>query len=383
VKNSYDEGVADTPERGRSEHQLDNLRQQGGIFVEAVRLTRMPMIVTDATLPGNPIIFANGAFRELSGYELDEITGQTPQFMNGPLADAATLQAYEAAMTEGRVINKEVLQYRKDGEPFRAMLFASPIDDGQGTVLHHFLSYLDVTRQYDAEEALALLTEQLEAKVAARTAQLQHANAALERLVRDKEMLLAEVNHRAKNSLSIASALLGIQAGRQSDPKVGALFTDAQKRLMAMARVHDLLSQSETVQHVNFCSYLSNLCDALRPMRGPDGRVTLSVECEDAILLHADDAIPLGIIATELITNAIKYAFPAGVAGTIAVAAHRLPDSRIAFRVQDNGVGMSAPREGSLGYKLMETLVRQLRAEMRVQGQPGVTVTIMFDRPEG
>ena len=381
MTNNYQQGLMDTEARTQSEHQLDNVREQGGFFVEAVRLTRMPMIVTDATLPGNPIIFANQAFLSLSGYELDEITGQDPHFMNGPGTDPATVSQYEAAMAEGRDENVEILQYRKNGETFRAMLFASPLDDGQGTVLNHFLSYLDITRRHEAEASLRQLTEELEAKVLARTSELSEANTVLQRLVQEKEMLLAEVNHRAKNSLMIASSLLSIQGRRHSDPAVRALFAEAQDRLMAMSRVHDLLSKSETSQRVNLATYLSDLCEALRPIMEQDDCITLTVESDDTILLHADAAIPLGIIATELITNAVKYAFPPPNCGTIAVSAHRRDEREIEFRVRDDGCGMGETREGSLGYGLVQALVKQLGGELRVADRPGVTVAVVFKAP--
>ncbi len=382
MSNNYEDDLADTAARTRSERQLHHVREQGGFFVEAVRLTRMPMIVTDAALPGNPIIFANPAFVSLSGYTLEELTGQDPHFMNGPATDPAAVRQYQGAMAEGRDENLEILQYRKDGRPFRAMLFASPLDDGQGGVLHHFLSYLDITRRYDAEEALRLLTEQLEAKVAARTAELERANEALERLVHEREMLLAEVNHRAKNSLAIASSLLGIQGRRHSDPEVRALFEEAQERLMAMSRVHDLLSKSEASQRVNLSEYLKDLCGALRPITEQEECIKLAVDCEETILLHADVAIPLGIIATELVTNAVKYAFPSPLCGTITVGARRLGNLEVEFSVKDDGRGMSTSREGSLGYNLVRTLVRKIAGEMRVESSPGVAVSIAFTGSE-
>ncbi len=378
MSNNFQEGLGDTAARTQSEHRLDKLRGQGGIFVDAVRLTRMPMIVTDATLPGNPIIFANAAFLSMSGYELEEITGQDPHFMNGPATDPETVRRYEAAMAQGRDENVEILQYRKDGVPFLAMLFASPLDDGHGKVLHHFLSYLDITRRHEAEKSLRQLAEELEAKVKARTAELSEANTILQRLVQEKEMLLAEVNHRAKNSLSIASSLLGIQGRRHSDPDVRALFAEAQDRLMAMSRVHDLLSKSETSQRVNLATYLSDLCEALRPITERDDCIVLTAESDDSILLHADVAIPLGIIATELITNAVKYAFPPPQCGTIVVSANRRGESEIEFRVRDDGRGMGEAREGSLGFGLVQTLVKQLCGELRVEGEPGVSVTVTF-----
>jgi PAS domain-containing protein len=75
--NEFQAGMARTPARDKAEQHIEALRLQGGIFVDAVRLTRMPMMVTDATLPGNPIVFANDAFVELSGYPLSELTGRT------------------------------------------------------------------------------------------------------------------------------------------------------------------------------------------------------------------------------------------------------------------------------------------------------------------
>ena len=152
--NEFQENLADTAERTLAERHMEAVRQQGGMFVEAVRVTRMPMLVTDATLPGNPIIFVNPAFTELSGYAEEELLGQDPHFMNGAETDPGSIRQYEAAIEDSRDETLEILQYRKDGAPFRAMLFASPLDDGQGSVTNHFLSYLDITRRYDAEKKL-------------------------------------------------------------------------------------------------------------------------------------------------------------------------------------------------------------------------------------
>lgn len=143
--NDYRENMPGTLGRDQAEAHLEAVRQQGGMFVEAVRVTRMPMIVTDAVLPGNPIIFANAAFIELSGYPIEELLGQDPHFMNGKDTDPEAVRRYEEAIIEGRDETLEILQYRKDGMPFRSMLFASPLRNGQGEVANHFLSYLDVT----------------------------------------------------------------------------------------------------------------------------------------------------------------------------------------------------------------------------------------------
>jgi PAS domain S-box-containing protein len=376
--NEFEENKADTTERTVSERHIEAVRQQGGMFVEAVRRTRMPMLVTDATLPGNPIVFANQSFVDLSGYTMDALLGQDPHFMNGEGTDPEAIRRYEAAIMEGRDETLEILQYRKDGSPFRAMLFASPVDDGQGTVTNHFLSYLDITRRYDAEEDLRALTAELEARVAARTQELESANGKLSALVTEREMLLVEVNHRAKNSLAIAASLLAIQGRRQPDPAVRSLFEEAQDRLNAMARVHDLLSKSEKAQRIDVSVYVADLCQALRPITENDDRIRLEAKMEDAILVGADTAVPLGIVLTELITNAVKYAFPAPRSGTILVQACRSQAGWVELVVRDNGIGISQLREGSLGYGLVRSLVQQIRGEIDVRSDAGVTVTMSF-----
>jgi PAS domain S-box-containing protein len=376
--NEFEENKADTPERTVSERHIEAVRQQGGVFVEAVRRTRMPMLVTDATLPGNPIVFANQSFVDLSGYSGDELLGQDPHFMNGEDTDPDAIRRYEAAITERRDETLEILQYRKDGSPFRAMLFASPVDDGQGTITNHFLSYLDITRRYDAEEDLRALTSELEARVAARTGELEAANTKLSALVAEREMLLVEVNHRAKNSLAIAASLLAIQGRRQPDPAVRALFEEAQDRLNAMARVHDLLSKSEKAQRIDVSVYVADLCEALRPITENDDHIRLKAKMEDGILVETDTAVPLGIVLTELVTNAVKYAFPAPRSGTILVQARRSQPGWVELVVRDDGIGMSSLREGSLGYGLVRSLVQQIRGEINIRNEAGLVVTLSF-----
>ena len=378
--NDFVENMPGTSERTSSERYINAIRQQGGMFVEAVRVTRMPMIVTDAKLPGNPITFANPAFIKLSGYDLDELLGQDPHFMNGEGTDPDAIRRYEEAILEGRDINLEILQYRKDGTPFHSMLFAAPLTDGQGSVTNHFLSYLDITRRVDAEEHLRALTADLERRVAERTHELDQANAALRRLVSEREMLLVEVNHRAKNSLMVAASLLAIQGRRQPDPGVKALFEEAYDRLHAMARVHDLLSKSESAQRVDLARYVTDLCEALRPLTGSDGRVRFERETEEGILVEADVAFSLGIILTELVTNAVKYAFPAPRAGTIRLRTRQREDGNVEVTIQDNGIGMASIREGSLGYGLVRSLVRQIDGELDIVNDNGVSINVVFGR---
>lgn len=376
--NEYQDNMAETPERRLAERNIESVRQQGGFFVEVVRVTRMPMIVTDARLPGNPILFANRAFENLSGYASDELVGQDPHFMNGPDTEPEVILRYRTAMGERRDATLEIVQYRKDGTAFRAMLFASPLEDGQGEVTNHFFSYLDISRRFDAEQSLRALTVTLEERVAVRTRELEQANERLTALVAERDMLMVEVNHRAKNSLAIAASLVALQGRRQPDKEVRSLFEATQDRLNAMARVHDLLSKSQHGQHVDLATYVKDLCESLRLITDNDGRINLDARAADGIVVEADTAVPLGIVITELVLNAVKYAFPAPRSGTILTQALMSGPGRAQISVKDDGGGMVGARVGSLGFGLVRSLVQQIKGEMEVQGNNGVEVTVSF-----
>ncbi len=382
MDNEFQPDMPDTVDRTRAGRHVDDVEQRGGLFVEAVRRTRMPMMVTDPTLPGNPITFANPAFITLSGYSFEELLGQDPHFMNGVGTDPDAIERYTRAMDERRDATLEILQYRKDGSAFRAMLFASPVEDGQGTVTSHFLSYLDVTQRWEAEESLRILTSELESRVTERTAQLQLANTRLTELVAERDLLMIEVNHRAKNSLAVAAGLLGVQARLQADPAVREQFETARERLHAMAKVHDLLSKSEAGQRVDLALYLVQLCDALGAMTDR-ARIRVRAEADTGILLGADLAFPVGIILTELITNALKYAFPDGRSGVVHAQAQRTAAGQVELLVRDDGVGMGEAREGSLGFGLVRSLVNQIGGIIAVERAPGVAVRITFQNIAG
>jgi diguanylate cyclase (GGDEF)-like protein/PAS domain S-box-containing protein len=207
MDNQYQPNMPNTPARARAARDVDALVQRGGLFVEAVQRTRMPMMVADATLPGNPITFANPAFVALSGYSSEELLGQEPHFMNGAGTDLDTVERLASAMREGQNASWEIVQYRKDGSAFRALLFASPVEDTQGTVTSHFLSYLDVTRRWEAEESLRVLTADLETRIAERTAQLQR--------VSETDPLTGALNRRGYNRLAEEEFVRARRAGEK------------------------------------------------------------------------------------------------------------------------------------------------------------------------
>ncbi|MBB3951767.1 histidine kinase famiy protein [Aureimonas jatrophae] len=124
------------------------------IFFKAVETTRMPMTVTDPHQPDNPIVFANNAFIQMTGYRLDEIIGRNCRFLQGPSTEAAVVDEVREAIAERRELATEILNYRKDGSSFWNALFISPVYDTDGKLVYFFGSQLDVSRRRDAEDAL-------------------------------------------------------------------------------------------------------------------------------------------------------------------------------------------------------------------------------------
>src|SRR5689334_6911823 len=111
--NEFERDKPGTTGRSRAESAIEQLRQRGGVFVDAVRATRMPMALTDPNLPGNPIVFANEAFLGLSGYRMEEVLGQQPHFLNGPDTDRRDAARFTEAIRADQDDIIETVQYRK------------------------------------------------------------------------------------------------------------------------------------------------------------------------------------------------------------------------------------------------------------------------------
>ncbi|MBB3193625.1 histidine kinase famiy protein [Roseateles terrae] len=124
------------------------------IFFAAVQATRMPMVVADPRQPDTPLVFANQAFLEMTGYSEEEIIGKNCRFLQGPETDPSTVALISEALRAERELTVELLNYRKDGSTFWNALFLTPVRNEEGDLLYYFSSQLDVSRRRDAEAAL-------------------------------------------------------------------------------------------------------------------------------------------------------------------------------------------------------------------------------------
>ena len=146
--------LPNTPPRVDDSSTADISSHPKDIFFAAVETTRMPMIVTNPNAPDNPIIFANQAFLDMTGYESGEIVGHNCRFLQGPDTDPEVVTSIREAIDGRYDFSTEILNYRKDGSTFWNALFISPIFNEKGELIYFFASQLDVSRRRDAEDAL-------------------------------------------------------------------------------------------------------------------------------------------------------------------------------------------------------------------------------------
>lgn len=192
-------------------------------------------------------------------------------------------------------------------------------------------------------------------------------------------LLLRELNHRVMNHLQMITAMLGLQGARQADPAVRADFEKAIQRIQTLAGLHGQLYRDDDVEAIDIGTYLTGICDGLRGAVLPESRIELL--CEAAPLrLAIDQAVPLGLIVSELATNAVKYAFRDGRAGKVVVRLVAEGD-RARLSVADDGCGMppSAGERGSgIGLGMVKALARQLGGVLEQDGSPGTVYRLSF-----
>ena len=197
--------------------------------------------------------------------------------------------------------------------------------------------------------------------------------------LREKEVLLQEVHHRVKNNLQVISSLINMQARKLRDVSSRSALAECQNRVLAIALIHEKLYQSRDYAHVPFSDYARGLAANIFNATGvsPDN-VKLCVECE-SLSFSLDKAIPCGLILNELITNALKHAFPNERRGIIRVQM-RSASGMLELQVGDDGVGMNSDtaRSDSLGMQLVQTLVEQLDGQLEVLHDAGTTFRLRF-----
>ena len=205
--------------------------------------------------------------------------------------------------------------------------------------------------------------------------------------LKEKEALLREIHHRVKNNLQIISSLLKLQAGRVKDDYVKKVFQESKNRITAMALVHEILYQSEDLAEIDLKQYIMYIGKNLFKIFGTRSRhMKFKVEGDD-IFLEINQAVPIGLMLNEIISNSLKHAFQDGQEGEISVHSALTKAGEVQLVLKDNGRGIPEHIEyrnaKTLGMRLIYGLVKeQLKGSLILSRHPGTQYTIKFKKKD-
>lgn len=350
------------------------LDQRGNIFFAAVEMTRMPMLITDPRQDDNPIVFANGAFVDLTGYPEEQILGRNCRFLQGPDTDRATVAELRRAVDEERAVAVDILNYKADGTPFWNALFFGPIFDQDGTLLHFFASQMDITERRNNQESW-LQAQKMEA-IGQLSAGMAH----------DFNNLLQVINGNLELSLLGAGpqhkAAEPIRRAQRATMQAGKLT----QQLLTFAR-----KQRLEPKRLSLNSLVVEFSDML--VRTLGEKIDLRLDLKPGLPASTIDPTYLEMALLNVVLNA-RDAMPDGGAVTVGTTVlgeerRRLlglsPGDYVCICVQDEGEGMTpevrrratepffttkGPGTG-LGLAMVHGFVQQSHGKLDIESEPG------------
>jgi PAS domain S-box-containing protein len=318
------EGLADRPE----------------LALIAVERTRMPMVITDSRQADNPIVLANRAFLDLTGYAPDEVIGRNCRFLQGPDTAPAAVAEISAALAERREATVELMNYRKDGSTFWNQLALSPVCDDQGRLLYVFGSQHDVTARRRAEE-----------------------------LETAERRLMREVDHRAMNVLALVQAIVRLTRAEQTE----AYAASVQERVQALARAHTILAAAGWGGVP--LDRLINL--EIAPLGSRRVRIS-----GPPVVIPAQLVQPLALVVYEMMANTAAHGALSTPEGEVTIGWTEDPDRRqVELSWEESGLS-SPPTERRRGFgstMISAVVERQLRGHLHRSWAPdGLKARLVF-----
>jgi PAS domain S-box-containing protein len=363
--------VVDITERKRSVEQFR-------MAIEAAP-TGMLMMNRDGD-----IVLVNVQVEKLFGYPRAELLGKKIEILI-----PERYRAHHPTFREGffhfpkaRAMGggRELHGLRRDGSEIPIEIGLNPLQTPEGNFV--LSSVVDITERKRADTEREILLEQLRALNSDLEGRVTERTSQLSATLREREILLQEIHHRVKNNLQVISSLINMQVRQLDDISSRVALAECQTRVQAIALIHEKLYQSKDYSRVHFSEYAKSLATNIFSATGisPES-VSLRLAMED-VALGVDKAIPCGLILNELITNALKHAFPPPMLGTVSVAMQKAGDRSIALSVSDDGVGMpdnvDLKASTSLGLSLVYTLVDQLEGKLEIVRDRGTTFRVKF-----
>jgi len=312
------------------------------------------------------ITMINPRSLEMFGYTAEELIGQPIEILvpsdlkhqHQQHRDQYLKQPSTRRMSE----RTELYAKRKDGSLFPVDIGLTHLNmTGDARVL---ATVTDITAQKLAQQKLQLIVDEKS------------------HLLNERTALLNEVHHRVKNNLQIISSLLNLQA-RSASPSVKQALTESQLRVRTMALTHQLLYEKRDFSSITLGAYLQQLCQLVRQSLSQQCQIDFDFSAVDqTLVLELSQAIPCGLFVNEVLTNAIKHAFPNRARGLIRLELSQDAERRVRLHIVDDGVGLppevQLSQQGSLGFQLIPTFVAQLSGELTLQRQPGTGFLVYF-----
>ncbi|MBI5725825.1 MAG: PAS domain S-box protein [Planctomycetes bacterium] len=286
--------------------------------------------------------YSREEFLALHAYDIDPMVSQTT-FAKG----AEELRKSGSMMWNG-------IHRRRDGSTF-------PVEAN--------IKYVRLDRDY----IVAVVRDITERKAAEEKIQAS---------LKEKETLLREIHHRVKNNLQVISSLIGLQSHDIRDATAIEALKKLQNRIKSMAIIHEKLYMSDNLSRIDFADYVATISSNLFHIFGVDQREIKLFIHIDNLDLDLDSAMPCGLIINELLSNALKHAFPASRPGEIRVAMNREKDGSLVLSISDNGRGIPADintsKTTTLGLRLINILTYQLGGQLEIKRENGTEFILRF-----
>ncbi len=335
-------------ERKIIERELSKSKEYANNIIES----SLNMII--ATDKNRRIVEFNKAACETFGYSKEEVVGKKVGFLYASQNESRRIfKAVKACdMYRGEIEN-----IRKNGERFTSFLTATIMYDTDGNMIGTVGNSQDITEQKRAE---------------------QHIKATLA----EKEVLIREIHHRVKNNMQVISSMLKLQLDRIKNKEHFHVFHESINRVHSMALIHTMLYQSNDLSRISFREYIPTLCNNLMFLyKAPQRGINIDYKIQD-IFITVETAIPCGLIINELVSNALKHAFPGKKNGTITVVMKWLKGEKIRLRVSDDGVGMPKnfdfKKLDSLGLEITRLLTYQIGGKIKHFDKNGTGFALTF-----
>jgi PAS domain S-box-containing protein len=306
-------------------------------------------------------IYSSPVVEDILGYKPEELVGKKHFYdlfhpEEGEKMRELAFEVFSKRETFREFVTPNI---HKNGKTVWLSTSGVPIFDENGEFIGYRGADIDITERIKAEEQIKIS-------------------------LRENEILLREIHHRVKNNMQIVCSLFNLHKNSIKDKEAYQIILECQNRIRAMALVHEKLYRTESFSDVNLKEYIRDMVNNLIEFYevNPD-KIVLKIDIEDNILLDINSAIPCGLIVNELITNSLQYAFPGGMKGEINIKV-RLIDNEIRMSITDNGIGLPADfhkkKTESMGFFIIDTLIRQLNGKIEIRGNNGAKIFISFRR---